>query len=64
MYKSFNLNLNKEKKKIEGVYFQYDKGYILYSLINEGWLDEKYSMKFYINHNYLKDKRENFYLIN
>jgi hypothetical protein len=64
MYKSFNLNLNKEKKKIEGVYFQYDKGCILYSLINEGWLDEKYSMKFYKNHNYLKDKRENFYLIN
>ena len=65
MYKSFNINLNKEKKKIEGVYFQYDKGCILYSLINEGWVDEQYipdSVKFYKNHNYLEDKRENFYL--
>ena len=66
MYKSFNINLNKEKKKIEGVYFQYDKGCILYSLINEGWVDEQYipdSVKFYKNHNYLEDKRENFYFI-
>ena len=66
MYKSFNINLNKEKKKIEGVYFQYDKGCILYSLINEGWVDEQYipdSVKFYKNHNYLEDKRENLYFI-
>ena len=66
IYKSFKLNLNKEKKKIEGVYFQYDKGCILYSLINEGWVDEQYipdSVKFYKNHNYLEDKRENFYFI-
>ena len=66
IYKSYNINLNKEKKKIEGVYFQYDKGCILYSLINEGWVDEQYipdSVKFYKNHNYLEDKRENLYFI-
>ncbi len=49
IYKSFHLNINKEKKKIEGVYFQYDKGCILYSLINEEWVDKQYipdSVKF------------------
>ena len=60
MYHTFPVKLNKEKKKIEGLYFQFDRGCILYALINEGWVDEKYipdSMKFYKNHTYTQDTR-------
>jgi len=42
------------------MYFQNDRGCILYSLINEGWVDEKYipdSMKFYKNHTYSQDNK-------
>lgn len=59
-YHSFPVKLNKEKKKIKGMYFQNDRGCILYSLINEGWVDEKYipdSMKFYKNHTYSQDNK-------
>ena len=59
-YKSFPVYLNPEKIKIEGIYFQFDRGCILYALINEGWVDEKYipdSMKYYKNHNYSQDTR-------
>ena len=54
------INLNKNQKKIEGTYFQYNKGCILYALINNGWLDEIYipdSMKFYKDHNHREDER-------
>ncbi len=59
-YHTFPVKLNKEKKKIKGMYFQNDRGCILYSLINEGWVDEKYipdSMKFYKNHTYSQDNK-------
>lgn len=59
-YHSLSIKLNKTKKKIDGMYFQNDRGCILYSLINEGWIDEKYipdSMKFYKNHTYSEDNK-------
>lgn len=59
-YHTFEVKLNKEKKKIKGVYYQNDRGCILYSLINQGWVDEKFipdSMKFYKNHTYSQDNR-------
>ena len=60
IYHTFPVKLNKEKKKIKGLYFQFDRGCILYALINEGWVDEKFipdSMKFYKNHTYTQDTR-------
>ena len=60
IYDTFPVKLNKEKKKIKGLYFQFDRGCILYALINEGWVDEKYipdSMKYYKNHTYTQDTR-------
>ena len=48
------------------MYFQYDKGCILYALINEGWVDENNipdSIKFYKNHTYAQDERTNDFLI-
>lgn len=59
-YYSSRIKLNKNQKKIEGTYFQYNKGCILYALINNGWLDEQYvpdSMKFYKDHNHREDER-------
>ena len=59
-YNSFKVKLNQVKKKIKGMYFQFDRGCILYALINEGWVDEKYipdSMKYYKNHTYSQDTR-------
>ena len=53
--------LNKNKQKINGTYFQYNKGCILYVLINGGWIDEKYvpdSMKYYKDHSH-KDEELN-----
>lgn len=57
-YKAFKIELNKEKKKIQGTYFQYNKGCILYSLLNNGLIDEQFvpdSMKFYKDHNHKED---------
>ena len=59
-YHTFPVKLNREKKRIKGMYFQNDRGCILYSLINEGWVDENYipdSMKFYKNHTYSQDNK-------
>lgn len=59
-YNSFKVKLNQDKKKIKGMYFQFDRGCILYALINEGWVDEKYipdSMKYYKDHTYSQDTR-------
>jgi len=59
-YQTFPVKLNREKKRIKGMYFQNDRGCILYSLINEGWVDENYipdSMKFYKNHTYSQDNK-------
>jgi hypothetical protein len=58
-YGPSKISLNKNKEKIDGTYFQYNKGCILYVLINGGWLNEKYipdSMKFYKNHNHKEDE--------
>lgn len=59
-YKTFPVKLNKEQKKIKGIYYQNDRGCILYALINEGWVNEEDipdSMKFYKNHTYTQDNR-------
>ena len=59
-YKAGKVQLSKPIKKQENIYFQLNNGCILYSLINGGYLDEKYipsSMKFYKNHNYSKDDK-------
>ena len=52
------IKLNKTPKEIKGTYFQYNKGCIIYALINNGWIDEQYipdSMKFYKDHNHWED---------
>ena len=59
-YKAYKVEFSKAKKKTNGIYFQYNNGCILYSLINVGYLDEKdipSSMKFYKNHNYSQDEK-------
>ena len=61
LYGPLNIKLKKKPKKIKGIYFQYDKGCILYALINGGWINEKYipdSMKFYKCHSYQDDPRD------
>jgi len=59
-YKPAKVEFSKTIKKPDGIYFQYNNGCVLYSLINIGYLDEKYipsSMKFYKNHNYSQDEK-------
>ena len=59
-YKSYKVEFSKTIKKPDGIYFQYNNGCVLYSLINIGYLDEKHipdSMKFYKNHNYSQDEK-------
>ena len=59
-YKAGKVQLSKPIKKQDNIYFQLNNGCILYSLINGGYLDEKYipsSMKYYKNHNYSKDDK-------
>ena len=59
-YKSYKVEFSKIKKKPDGIYFQYNNGCVLYSIINIGYLDEKdipSSMKFYKNHNYSQDEK-------
>ena len=54
-YKSMNIKLNQNMHKIEGTYYQYNKGCILYALLNNGYIDEKYipaSMKYYKDHSH------------
>ena len=60
-YYAMEVKLNKEQKPIDGTYYQFNKGCICYTLINNGWIDEQYipdSMKYYKNHNYKEDKRD------
>ena len=57
-YNQRKIKLNKTPKEIKGTYFQYNKGCIIYALINNGWIDEQYipdSMKFYKDHNHWED---------
>ena len=59
-YKAYKVEFSKTKEKPNGIYFQYNNGCILYSLINVGYLDEKdipSSMKYYKNHNYSQDEK-------
>ena len=59
-YKSYKVEFSKTKKNPKGIYFQYNNGCVLYSLINIGYLDEKdipSSMKYYKNHNYSQDEK-------
>ena len=59
-YKAYKVEFSKTKKKPDGIYFQYNNGCILYSIINIGYLDDKdipSSMKYYKNHNYSKDDK-------
>ena len=59
-YKGYKVEFNKTYKQPNGIYFQYNNGCVLYSLINIGYLDEKYipsSMKYYKNHNYSQDEK-------
>ena len=59
-YNQMKIELNKIQKEIKGTYFQYNKGCIIYALINNGWIDEQYipdSMKFYKDHNHWEDQK-------
>ena len=59
-YKSYKVEFRKTYKQPDGIYFQYNNGCVLYSLINIGYLDEKHipsSMKYYKNHNYSQDEK-------
>ena len=59
-YKSYKVEFRKEPIKPDGIYFQYNYGCTLYSLINIGWINEDdipSSMKFYKNHAYSQDEK-------
>ena len=59
-YKAYKVEFNKTINKPDGIYFQYNNGCILYSLINIGYLGEKHipdSIKYYKNHNYSQDEK-------
>ena len=59
-YKAYKIEFNKTINKPDGIYFQYNNGCILYSLINIGYLGEKHipdSIKYYKNHNYSQDEK-------
>ena len=59
-YKSYKVEFSKTKKKPDGIYFQYNNGCVLYSIINIGYLADKdipSSMKYYKNHNYSQDEK-------
>ena len=59
-YKSYKVEFRDKPLKPDGVYFQYNYGCTLYTLINIGWLNEKdipSSMKFYKNHTYAQDEK-------
>ena len=66
-YKAYKVEFRKNPVKPDGVYFQYNNGCVLYSLINLGYLDENdipSSMKHYKNHTYAQDgKTHKDYLI-
>lgn len=59
-YKAYKVEFREKPIKPDGVYFQYNNGCVLYSLINLGYLDENdipSSMKYYKNHTYAQDKK-------
>lgn len=59
-YKPQEIKLNKTRNKIEGTYYQYNKGCILYALINNGYIDELLipdSMKNYKDRSHKEDQR-------
>ena len=59
-YKSYKVEFRDKPLKPDGVYFQYNYGCTLYTLINIGWVNEKdipSSMKFYKNHTYAQDEK-------
>ena len=59
-YKPYKVEFSKTIKKPDGIYFQYNNGCVLFSLINIGYLDEKHipsSLKYYKNHNYSQDEK-------
>jgi hypothetical protein len=65
-YKSYKIELKKNPIKPKGVYFQYNNGCILYSLINLGYLNEKdipLSMKNYKSHTYFQDEKTHINLL-
>ena len=58
-YPPKKIKFNGKQKQIKGTYFQYNKGCIIYAIINNGWINEKYipdSMKFYKDHNHREDE--------
>ena len=58
-YRPKKIRLLKDKAKIEGTYFQYNKGCILYALLNNGYIDEQFipdSMKFYKDHHHREEE--------
>ena len=58
-YKAKELYLNKDKHKIEGTYIQYNRGCILYALLNNGYVDENDvpdSMKYYKDHSHKEEE--------
>ena len=54
------IKLNKTRLEINGTYFQYNKGCIIYAIINNGWINEQDipdSMKCYKDHNHWEDEK-------
>ena len=65
-YNPQQISLNPEQKEIKGTYYQYNRGCILYALINNGWVDEKYipdSLKHYKNHSHRDEERNDVNLL-
>ena len=59
-YKGYKVEFSKTFKQPDGIYFQYNNGCVLYSLMNIGYLEDKHipsSMKYYKNHNYSQDEK-------
>ena len=54
------INIRRDMHKINGTYYQFNKGCILYSIINNGHIDEQFipdSMKYYVDHSHKEDQR-------
>lgn len=61
-YYPIKIEFNETKQEIKGTYFQYNKGCVLYSFLNCGWIDERFvpdSMKYYNNHTHKEDQKNN-----
>ena len=58
-YGPMEIKLNKNKFKIKGTYNQYNRGCILYALLNNGYIEEKFipdSMKYYKDHHHREEE--------